>query len=596
VDNVTLVISIDGPPNQQVFNIAKEFLWKHGEKKIILKDKNLGLKKHIIECTDLVNVYDCVIVLEDDLYVSPYFYEYAQQALAFFKENEDLAGISLYSYSISEFSNKPFIPLNDGYDNYFLQLPSSWGQIFTKKQWQGFRNWFVLNEDNFNAEIVPEAVGKWGEHSWKKHFIQYLIEKDLFFVFPKLSLTTNFEDPGTNSDSSGKFQVPIETVSKEYKFLSFNESNLKYDAWYEILPESLNNLVPALKGYDYEVDLEGVKSKLHKPYVLTSRNADRFELSYSGLMIPDVQNVVLDIPGNSLKLTKSEHINTALNPSFSQYSFCIVIPVVSLEYQLLSVTIDSIIRNTYTRIRIVFTVSNTCKDGFLEFIRTNFGSYKNGWFICFCDTKDLGMCLKQGFDVGNGDIFSWIQPGNEINTNDLVLADKVFSDIKQAGAIIPAGNEECGDEYRINQDVIIHILSSGKIEIDTQLIFFKKLFWPSISKNLNGQNLENDNFFSWLLFGLVLETDIYPCLSEIGLKQGKIKSKMPVIDKGLLLGSLYKIYGKSSKSENTTLYKLLRFFSKSKLPLLSSFYYLYYDLPLVIHCKNIRNNAYLFKK
>lgn len=45
-------------------------------KMLLLKNQNLGLKKHIISCGDLTNIYDNVICIEDDLVLSPYFMNY----------------------------------------------------------------------------------------------------------------------------------------------------------------------------------------------------------------------------------------------------------------------------------------------------------------------------------------------------------------------------------------------------------------------------------------------------------------------------------------------------------------------------------------
>ena len=68
-----------------------------GIKKIIKHSKNLGLRAHVITCGDLVNIYDNIIVLEDDLFVSPYFYKYANDALNFIIKPNQLVE---YHYTI----------------------------------------------------------------------------------------------------------------------------------------------------------------------------------------------------------------------------------------------------------------------------------------------------------------------------------------------------------------------------------------------------------------------------------------------------------------------------------------------------------------
>ena len=74
-DKVDLVISIDkGKKQQEIIDICEKIKWDFGEKHIRIFNENLGLRKHIIKCGDLTNLYDAVVVLEDDITVSKYFY------------------------------------------------------------------------------------------------------------------------------------------------------------------------------------------------------------------------------------------------------------------------------------------------------------------------------------------------------------------------------------------------------------------------------------------------------------------------------------------------------------------------------------------
>ncbi|MEJ7683902.1 MAG: hypothetical protein WKG06_39795 [Segetibacter sp.] len=78
--DVNLVISIDyhsSSKHDEVVKIANDFDWKYGFKKIIEHKSNLGLRAHVLSCGDLSEEYDAVIVLEDDIVVSPFFYKYA---------------------------------------------------------------------------------------------------------------------------------------------------------------------------------------------------------------------------------------------------------------------------------------------------------------------------------------------------------------------------------------------------------------------------------------------------------------------------------------------------------------------------------------
>ena len=75
--DVRLVISLDYSGKEDVIQTAEGFVWKYGEKIVLRRPKRLGLRRHIISCGDLTEKYGAVMILEDDLYVSPDFYNYS---------------------------------------------------------------------------------------------------------------------------------------------------------------------------------------------------------------------------------------------------------------------------------------------------------------------------------------------------------------------------------------------------------------------------------------------------------------------------------------------------------------------------------------
>ena len=223
--NIPLVISLDKSDNTAVLKIASDFDWQYGTKKIIQHDNHLGLRKHILNCGDLTQQYEAIVLLEDDLFVSPYFYQYAKAALQFYAADSQIGGISLYNYQIAESCFYPFMPIENGSDVYFIQFASSWGQVWTAAQWQDFRTWYADNHLIHDSDLLPHFVKEWPDYSWKKRFIKYLIDKDKYFVFPRLSLTTNFGEQGTTNVTKGLFQVPLQAYPKQYQFSSVQHIN-----------------------------------------------------------------------------------------------------------------------------------------------------------------------------------------------------------------------------------------------------------------------------------------------------------------------------------------------------------------------------------
>lgn len=310
---IKLVISIDYSNNLKVFEIAKDFNWVYGEKTIIRHDKNLGLKAHVLACGELSKFYGSIIVLEDDLVVSPFFYSYAVQSLSFFKDDESLAGISLYSPEYNENAKMKFIPANDGFDNFFAQIPSSWGQVWTKSHWQSFMTWYDKNNSAEDLEVnIPKVFAEWkSSSSWKKYFAIYLIRCKKYFVFPRISLTTNMGDAGTHHLKTTSFlQVPLLLGDKKFNFNHLTDSTSVYDSYYELIPECLKKLVPQLEDFDFECDFYGTKKieNITKPYVISSQKSRSMIKSYGLKIFPQEMNVVLNIEGNFFGLFHREEL------------------------------------------------------------------------------------------------------------------------------------------------------------------------------------------------------------------------------------------------------------------------------------------------
>jgi hypothetical protein len=334
-----LVISIDKNDNDRAYGIAETFEWRHGRKEIMAREKHLGLRDHILACGDLTEHYGGVIVLEDDLFVSPFFHVYAKKALEFYAEEEAIAGVSLYAQAFNETARVGFRPLDDGADVFFLQMASSWGQCWSKNQWQSFRRWYADREDEETQETkdIPADVLVWPKSSWKKSFITYMIYRDKFFVYPRVSLSTNFGDPGTHYKYRvSVLQVPLQLTDKELRFSKIGDSLAVYDSFHEIMPESLKTLAPHLARYDFECDLHGQKdiSKLDKEFVLTSKRCEGPVKSFGRELKPIELNVIYEIEGNDIALTEKASCTSELKEmGETDYAYYYSIPgeLVSLD-------------------------------------------------------------------------------------------------------------------------------------------------------------------------------------------------------------------------------------------------------------------------
>jgi hypothetical protein len=328
-EGARLIISIDnnGAENQSVVDIARNYEWPFGEKEVIHQPVKLGLRKHILQCGDLSKKFGSVIVLEDDLFVSPYFYDYAVQALAYYEADEKAGGISLYNHVDEDMTELPFMPIQDDSDVYFIQFPSSWGQAWSESQWTKFRTWYDKQPDISKIRISPQVLS-WRESSWKKYFNAYLVDSDKYFVFPRVSLTTNFNDKGTHKvlDVNHNGQSPLRINDTAYRFKYCSDSYCRYDAHFELKEETIHHFRPELAEYSFELDLYGIKmlDQVKVPYLITIRPTRNFISGYQRTLKPHEMNVILNLPGDEIRLCRKEDVITdgmSYRRKFADYKY-----------------------------------------------------------------------------------------------------------------------------------------------------------------------------------------------------------------------------------------------------------------------------------
>jgi hypothetical protein len=318
VDNCpALVISIDGGESigrSQCLAEAESFEWP-SEKRVITHNAHLGLRNHVISCGDLSQEFGAVIVLEDDICISPMAVHFAEHAVRKYGNSRYVGGISLYSFSYNEFANVPFTPVDDGWDTFFARTGSSSGQVWTGKQWADFRAW--LSRNNCEAAIpLPGAARAWpSETSWKRAFNFYLADMGRYVVFPRFSMSTNMGDVGQHHPGVEITHLTpaLSVARKNVRFAKLSDSVARYDPFLEIEPECLKALAPSLRNYDFDVDLTGTKELkwLTSPLTLTCRGAKSPPICGFGFKhFPPELNIVFEESGSVFALRRRDDLLT----------------------------------------------------------------------------------------------------------------------------------------------------------------------------------------------------------------------------------------------------------------------------------------------
>ena len=296
-NDITLIFSIDNSGDSEVEDYAKSVEWKHGEKIIRTFDKRQGLKKHILSCGEYTTKYDILTVLEDDIVVSDSFYHYAYSAAIKYEEDDHIAGISLYNFQKNWLKwSLRFEPEKKEFDNYFMQIAQSWGQVWTLRKWNLFMEWYKDNKTFLKSETIPSVLNNWPESSWLKYHTRYCIETDRYFVYPYYALSTNCGDAGEHSKrGSSNYQVELQSNKYNYIFADFfEEDSVKYDAYMNRI--GLNKYLGIDDANDVKIDFYGTNRLLGYRYLLSTAKLDyqiikSYELSFRPIEYSIIHNI-----------------------------------------------------------------------------------------------------------------------------------------------------------------------------------------------------------------------------------------------------------------------------------------------------------------
>lgn len=316
-DSVDLIVSLDFCEDRSLYKFSENFQWEFGEKRIIFHEKRMGLRKHILSCGSFLEAYEALAILEDDVFVSPGFYSYMKQSVKFYEKRDNIAGISFYSFERNFYDGLGFRPAQSPYDTFFMQMAQSWGQIWLKRQWKEFYNWYLENseKDVFTDLHIPEAIKKWGNSSWLKYHTAYCVLRNKFFVYPYNALTTCFMDVGAHTKYNDRTsQVALHPDTKgSYYFADFDEKAVKYDVFYERM-DMEKCIFELTENKRVCMDLYGDKYQYDGyTHLLTTKEYIGLEplQSYAFQLKPQELNVVYAISGDDIHLYDIQNIDLA---------------------------------------------------------------------------------------------------------------------------------------------------------------------------------------------------------------------------------------------------------------------------------------------
>lgn len=205
-----LFIFSDGPAREsdrlKVAEVRRYLAEISGFRSVAIHEstENQGLARSIIlGVTRVVNEYGKVIVLEDDLVVSPHFLSYMNDALVDYSEADQVMHVSGYWFPVVSEQ----LP-----ETFFLPVPSSWGWATWARAWRYFeknpqelKNTFTMKDirrfnldgaNDFWEQVLHNLNGK--ANTWAIFWYAAIFRRNGLCLYPSRSLVQN-----NGSDGSG---------------------------------------------------------------------------------------------------------------------------------------------------------------------------------------------------------------------------------------------------------------------------------------------------------------------------------------------------------------------------------------------------------
>lgn len=215
--------------------------------KIVERDRNWGLANSIIDgVTSVVNERGRIIVLEDDLVVTPHFLDFMNRALDKYQDEQQVIQVSGYMFPVK---------LKTKEDALFLPLTTSWGWATWQRAWQLFdpdatgyaqvkldlalRKRFNLDGAyDYFSMLEAQLAGR--VDSWAVRWQLSAFLNNTLTIYPRHSLIVNAGFDGTGTHGPAVGSLSRSGVIKEFNPERFPIEMKVGDSW-EVVCRLLRN-------------------------------------------------------------------------------------------------------------------------------------------------------------------------------------------------------------------------------------------------------------------------------------------------------------------------------------------------------------------
>jgi len=200
---------------------------------VICREVNFGLARNITQgVASILQRRDDIIVLEDDIIVSPFFLRFMNDALATYRNEPRVGSVSGYCYPVTD-----SVP-----ETYFIRGADCWGWATWRDRWRYFNPDSKALAANIEARELVYAFnmdgtfdyfqmlkdhGSGKNDSWAVRWHASCFLNDLLILYPGRALARNIGYDGTGTHSAisdANFDVSLSGAPVEVGGISVEES------------------------------------------------------------------------------------------------------------------------------------------------------------------------------------------------------------------------------------------------------------------------------------------------------------------------------------------------------------------------------------
>ena len=143
--------------------------------------------------------------------------------------------------SLNEHARRPFVPIADGHDVFFVQTSSSWGQIWWSEVWALFKA-FLESDVPPAPRNIPADIPTGRTPEKRSH---PLSPQKIGTAVPRTSFTTNMGDGGKSLCAPHLLQANVALDNPLHRLCPSTDSGAVYDA-FEPTPATIQRAFPGL--------------------------------------------------------------------------------------------------------------------------------------------------------------------------------------------------------------------------------------------------------------------------------------------------------------------------------------------------------------